>query len=133
MIGRVIRRLAPLLALVLVPVVVVAGPSAGSATAAGCGRGGSDETALDEAFTGPGLGATAVVAAVKLWSGQPWARTYLEIFFWFVTLAVIGNIGYEGARIKEMATGNVIRGALYFFFLGLPPMILAVVLRNLPR
>lgn len=73
MIGRVIRRLAPLLALVLVPVVVVAGPSAGSATAAGCGRGGSDETALDEAFTGPGLGATA---AVQGFGGGDYPHTY---------------------------------------------------------
>lgn len=98
--------------------------------------GGAGAFALLSLGAGPilaGLGATATFAAVKLWSGQPWARTYLEVFFWFVALAVVGYIGYEGARIKEMASGNVIRGAIYFFFLGLPPMILAIVLRSLPR
>jgi hypothetical protein len=94
--------------------------------------GGAGAVAIFSFGVGPLLavaGTVAVVAGLKLGGGAGWARTYLELFFWMVAVLIGGYIAYEGSRIRSMEAGHVIRGALYFAFLGAPAIVMAIVVR----
>ncbi len=98
----------------------------------GVPAGGAGAVAVFSFGVGPMLavaGTVAVVAGIKLWAGQVWARTYLELFFWGVAVAIAGYIAYEGSRIRSIEAGHVIRGALYFVFLAAPAILMAIVVR----
>ena len=79
------------------------------------------------------LGPAAIYAGTQLWNGAPWARAFLEIFFWVLAVAIVGGIGYETSRIKSIEADNVIRGSLAFLFTAGPAMAMAMILRSLAR
>lgn len=80
-----------------------------------------------------GLGPAAIYAGTQLWSGAPWARVFLELFFWALAVAIVGGIGYETSRIKSIETDNIIRGSLAFVLTAGPAMAMALILRSLAR
>lgn len=75
-------------------------------------------------------GIAVVIAGIKLMGGYIWARTILEIFSVIALCASVAWLIYSASQLRHIHSTHVFRGAVFFLFTGLPPILMMLLLRS---